>query len=76
MFIALSPNIYKYQLIIRDVFFRLVPKNPDGGNYLPILDTTAVPKRIGIDGFIGTEFSCSIVIHFVECVNSWVKITL
>jgi len=52
-------------------YYRLKPKNPDGGNFLPIMDTTAEPKLIGRDGFVGVPRHLDAAVETLEDGNKF-----
>ncbi|KAL5246546.1 hypothetical protein ACHWQZ_G018685 [Mnemiopsis leidyi] len=52
-----------------DWYYRLVPKNPAGGNYLPVVDSTTEPKKIGIDGFPGIPRNLDAAVETLENAN-------
>jgi len=62
----------KYMYIFAgDWYYRLKPKNPSGGNHLPILDNASVPKRIGIDGFAGLPRKMDAAVETLEDANKF-----
>ena len=54
-----------------DWYYRLVAKSPDAGNYLPILDGTSQPKRIGIDGFPGLPRKLDAAVESLKNANQF-----
>jgi len=50
-------------------YYRLMAKDPARRNLLPVYDTSAPPKRIGIDGFIGLPRKIDALVETVDNAN-------